>query len=757
MKSILLFWLAGVLSLVITFRAYGQKRELDSLDRLIHKARSDSAKIRLITAKIDIISTYHLDSAIMMGLKTLNDASRLGLYKQELAIRQKLIFNYSYKGNYPAALEQIRFLEKFIRPAVDSVDFASLYSSKGLVYSMQSQFDTAIRFYEKAIRILERFGNREKLSTIYINASIPYQQQSNYPMSLKYMQKALKISEEDNDLAGQAYVYVNMANAYANIGDAERAEKAYLKTIDLAKKTELKNVELYAWNNLSSHYIDLMQWQKGYKCALKAAELGRHMGDQGIQAASFAKASKTMVHLKQFDRAAEYAQKAMALADSSGQVYNISQAYSSMGFVYLARNQFPEAIPYYEKSLASLEDADLYSPYYARLYDELSQCYEKTGNFANALNAYRQFAMITDSIRNRENIQKTTEQTMNFEFEKKEQSLKAQQDAKDAVTRARQTALIVGLALSFLLIAGASFGYYQKQKAEKLLLKQKIQLESTLDELTSTQALLIQTEKMASLGELTTGIAHEIQNPLNFINNFSEVSQEMISEIEEETAKDPAERDDALIREILADIRKSLEKVQHHGKRADSIIKGMLAHSRTGSGIKESTDINALVDEYLRLAYHGMRSKDNSFNATLQSALDENIGNLNIISQDIGRVLLNLINNALYAIGEKNKLFGENPSVLGNNIEQKKYEPTLSVSTKKLPDKVEITVKDNGTGIPAHVIDKIFQPFFTTKPTGQGTGLGLSLSYDIIKAHGGELKVETTEGEGTEFTVVLPG
>ena len=289
------------------------------------------------------------------------------------------------------------------------------------------------------------------------------------------------------------------------------------------------------------------------------------------------------------------------------------------------------------------------------------------------------------------------------------------------------------------------------------MLKQKIQLESTLDELTSTQALLIQTEKMASLGELTTGIAHEIQNPLNFINNFSEVSQEMISEIEEETAKDPAERDDALIREILADIRKSLEKVQHHGKRADSIIKGMLAHSRTGSGIKESTDINALVDEYLRLAYHGMRSKDNSFNATLQSALDENIGNLNIISQDIGRVLLNLINNALYAIGEKNKLFGENPSVLGNNIEQKKYEPTLSVSTKKLPDKVEITVKDNGTGIPAHVIDKIFQPFFTTKPTGQGTGLGLSLSYDIIKAHGGELKVETTEGEGTEFTVVLPG
>ena len=245
---------------------------------------------------------------------------------------------------------------------------------------------------------------------------------------------------------------------------------------------------------------------------------------------------------------------------------------------------------------------------------------------------------------------------------------------------------------------------------------------------------------MASLGELTAGIAHEIQNPLNFINNFSEVSNELIDEMNDEIDKGDLEEAKA----IAGDIKQNLQKINHHGKRADGIVKGMLQHSRSSSGIKEPTDINKLADEYLRLAYHGLRAKDKSFNASMKTDYDESIGNINIIPQDMGRVILNLITNAFYVVDERKKQIGED------------YEPTVYVSTKKVDETVEVSVKDNGNGIPQKILDKIFQPFFTTKPTGQGTGLGLSLSYDIVKAHGGELKVESKEGAGSEFIIQLP-
>jgi len=266
-------------------------------------------------------------------------------------------------------------------------------------------------------------------------------------------------------------------------------------------------------------------------------------------------------------------------------------------------------------------------------------------------------------------------------------------------------------------------------------------LQKSLEELKAAQAQLIQSEKMASLGELTAGIAHEIQNPLNFVNNFSEVSNELIDEMTEQLEKGNAEEAKA----IASEVKMSLEKINLHGKRADGIVKSMLQHSRTSNNKKEPTDVNALADEYLRLAYHGMRAKDMSFNSAMKTDYDESIGLIKIISQDIGRVILNLITNAFYAVTEKKKLRLDG------------YEPTVTVSTKKIGNKVEVKVKDNGTGIPQKALDKIFQPFFTTKPTGQGTGLGLSLSYDIVtKGHGGELKVETKEGECTEFSIILP-
>ena len=284
------------------------------------------------------------------------------------------------------------------------------------------------------------------------------------------------------------------------------------------------------------------------------------------------------------------------------------------------------------------------------------------------------------------------------------------------------------------------------------------ELNKTLEHLKHTQNHLIQKEKMASLGELTAGIAHEIQNPLNFVNNFSEVSNELIDEMSDELTNGDIEEAKA----ISADIKSNLEKINHHGKRAADIVKGMLEHSRNSSGEKVPTNINALADEYLKLAYQSQKAKDQSFNTTLETHFDPNLPKIEIIPQDIGRVLLNLINNAFYAVKERSKRLERADSTLGVGGKDGKkvesdYIPTVSITTQLTANsQILITIKDNGIGIPDHIKDKIFQPFFTTKPTGQGIGLGLSLSYDIVEAHGGELKVETKEGKGSEFMIVLP-
>jgi len=276
-------------------------------------------------------------------------------------------------------------------------------------------------------------------------------------------------------------------------------------------------------------------------------------------------------------------------------------------------------------------------------------------------------------------------------------------------------------------------------------------LNKSFEDLKAAQSQLVQSEKMASLGELTAGIAHEIQNPLNFVNNFSEVSKELLEEMLEELQNGDTEEVNAIANDVI----QNLEKILHHGQRADGIVKGMLQHSRKNSGEKEATDINVLVDEYLRLAYHGLRAKDKSFNATLETDFDNSIEKQELIPQDIGRVMLNLITNAFYACNQKKNLLSDEEAIL--------FKPTLSVSTKKTKKHIEIAISDNGIGIPKQVQEKIFQPFFTTKPTGEGTGLGLSLAYDIIKAHGGVIKVTSTKNDslitqhsGTEFIIQIP-
>jgi signal transduction histidine kinase len=420
--------------------------------------------------------------------------------------------------------------------------------------------------------------------------------------------------------------------------------------------------------------------------------------------------------------------KAIPLAIQNNFYQDTLQIFSGMSTLFKKTGQFDSSI-YYAKIVSRSSNPELEIKNLVEAVTNLGQAYKLQGDKDSAIKYIELSQTLEDSLFSKEKDR----QLQNIAFDetlKQQEIISVQARYKNKM----QLYALSGGVLGLLLIAGILWRSNQHKQ------KDKIKIEKAYADLKATQSQLIQSEKMASLGELTAGIAHEIQNPLNFVNNFSEVNTELIEEMKEQLAI--GNRQEAII--IADDIKENEQKINHHGKRADAIVKGMLQHSRASTGKKEATDINALADECLRLSYHGLRAKDKSFNADFKTDFDETIGKINIVPQDIGRVLLNLYNNAFYATNEKKK------------AADAMYQPAVSVQTKKINDKIEIKVEDNGNGIHSNILDKIFQPFFTTKPTGQGTGLGLSLSYDIIKAQGGEIKVESKEGEGTTFIFQLP-
>jgi len=454
--------------------------------------------------------------------------------------------------------------------------------------------------------------------------------------------------------------------------------------------------------------------------------------------------------LHQDEKAVKKFVRGFELKRQIGHEIGLAGTANELGQIYLKKKDFNSAIYYASYGLATAEKihAVLEKRNAAGI---LSDIYSQTGDYKQAYYYSGLYKVLNDSLASEQDRKKLALDLIENELNnQKQQSLLLSKDNQLKQQQLHSEKLLknffIAGALAFLLIAAIMFrNYKQKQKANNLLETQKKEIQATLSELRSTQALLIQSEKMASLGELTAGIAHEIQNPLNFVNNFSDVNAELIDEVKKAMARGNVNE----ARDILNDVKENEQKINHHGRRADAIVKGMLQHSRTSSGQKELTDINKLADEYLRLAYQGMRAKDKTFAAEIKTDFDSSVVKINIVPQDIGRVILNLSNNAFYAINEKaeRQSASDKPQVIVQ---------TKRVSSKTDSDMVEIWVKDNGNGIPPNIVDKIFQPFFTTKPTGQGTGLGLSLAYDITKAHGGEIKVETTEGEGSKFIVIIP-
>ncbi len=566
--------------LLLAISGLAQNKKIDSLNNLIAKATSDTARINLLVKKISLLRNENLDTSLLLNNKVLAEARRIKYYKGEVTLRNNLVTSYSFKGDYKSAEENLEYLKLFIKAGKDSADFASLYANYGMMYGMQGKYDTSIQYYEKAIPINERNKEAKALATNYSNIAIGFQQLSNFSQAMYYQQKALKMAEDLKNETTQAYTLVNMGITYTFMRDSARSEQAYRRSISLAEKNHLRDVELYAYTNLASLYINQKRWSSGYEFAIKAADLAAKTGDQGTQAASLAKAAICRANTDQFPEALRLAKQAILIGDSSSQPLNIYQGYSAMGNVLLLQKRFPEAIVNFEKAFAALKETDAYESDIGNSYKDLSASYEATGNFEKALASYKKYALIEDSVRSKVNIQKATELNMNYEFEKKKAITDAIQDEKNAEARSRQFLLLGGLLLTIILASGTWVAYRNKQRANASLEKQKTEIQATLSQLKITQGQLIQSEKMASLGQLTAGIAHEIQNPLNFVKNFSEVSTELVDEIDSDLKAGNV----ANVAALADNLRSNLEKITHHSLRADSIVKGMLQHSRTSTG-----------------------------------------------------------------------------------------------------------------------------------------------------------------------------
>ncbi len=633
----------------------------------------------------------------------------------------------------------------------DSVRYILNYQLN--IYYEELNADSALYYGEQALAVAKR--NRQKLAEAEALTALSYQLMAGgkYRESLDDLLQAFKIAQNqeneknswlvpdpnlsihNNRLLTLARIHNNLGNLMNYTENREQEIFHFKEAIRLSEAIENKDWILITTGNLALTYYLLNKLDT----ALYYAKWAESVWEAGLKKNGFGWPLTTLgdIYLKKqnLPLAMQYYHEAISVSKNYHNLGSLTFVYFSLTKHFIAEKSKDSSLYYSIKTSESLRALGFGSfngvMNMGTAYENLYLSYQ-LGNQSDSAGKYLALALVTKDSLYKQRIKSLTEfQNQTFAEQLKTENLEKERMAYQ--NKVRTYAMVGGLFVLLLIGLLLYRNNIQKQKANKVL-------ETTLSNLKSTQSQLIQSEKMASLGELTAGIAHEIQNPLNFVNNFSEVNKEMVDEAAEEINKGNYEE----VKFILNDIKENSEKINHHGKRADAIVKGMLQHSQASTGKKEPTNINALADEYLRLAYHGLRAKDKEFNATMKTDFDERIGNINIIPQNIGRVLLNLYNNAFYAVCEKKKQQTEN------------YEPTVSISTKKITDMVIIKVADNGFGIPQKIVDKIFQPFFTTKPTGQGTGLGLSLSYDIVKAHGGELKVETKEGEGSEFIIQLP-
>jgi two-component system, NtrC family, sensor kinase len=680
-----------LLLLLIPALALAQRSHLDSLKKALHAAPTDSVRYLCLND----LDNYYVE---------VNRDSALYYLNTKLLIAQK-------NGR--------------------TLDEANALDSKGYILMHLGKYPESLECLQQALILAENPKNENSWARIK-----------------DYTQHRMRISV-------LASIHHDMGHLMGNTNNIDQQIVQYGETRKLATEAGVQELLGLVNMNLGHVYLDLNR--------LDTALLMEQNAEKNFKQTAYKKylgyvyLALGSIYLQKGDKylKLKYDHNALNSAIEQKNFQIESLVYKDLAGYYLSQKQPDSSLFYARKALGTLNTMG--STELDQAYENLYNSYKLAGKPDSAYK-YQGLALTA-----KDSSFKATEKSL-ADFQKL--SFKAQVHAQDLEkekaaiqTRIRMYVLLGAIAV-FMLIAGIFYrNNRQKQKVNNLLFhqneeivqqkeeieSQRDNLEQTLTDLKATQTQLIQSEKMASLGELTAGIAHEIQNPLNFVNNFSEVNKEMLEELKAESKKQKAERDEVLEIELINNLIENEQKISHHGKRADSIVKGMLEHSRNASGQKEPTDINQLADEYLRLSYHGLRAKDKNFNAELVTHFDPKLPKVNATAQDIGRVLLNLFNNAFYAVNQKKR---------GLNGD---YKPEVSVTTSVENGRVIIKVKDNGIGIPDVMKEKIMQPFFTTKPTGEGTGLGLSLSYDmVVKGHGGKIDINTKEGEFTEFTVTLP-
>jgi signal transduction histidine kinase len=567
---------------------------------------------------------------------------------------------------------------------------------EGLAFNTMGNYPSALTCLISSLKIAEKISDRREIARNTSNIAAIYGLSGDYRQSIIYIKKSWTAIEALHDEKMMANYSLNLGDSYEKLNTLDSAMLYTLRSYQYAVKINDPDMIGTVFNNLGNIYSKMKKTDSALYFYRKAKPLWIKAEDDDGMCETTLGMAKVFRQLGQLDSGLYYARQSIAAGWHGRFTARVLNASQFLTAYFKQQGKLDSAFRYLEVSVTAKDS----------LFSQ-----EKSKEFQNLT---------------------FTERQRQLDIQEKEMAYRA----------SIRFYLLVAVTV-FLLIMALVFwrNNRRNEKAKHLLQTQKEQIQTTLGELKTTQNQLVQSAKMASLGELTAGIAHEIQNPLNFVNNFSEVSAELIDEMDEEMQKGDVTEAKA----ISADIKQNLEKIRHHGKRADFIVKGMLEHSRTSTGERQVTNINVLADEFLKLSYHGLRAKDKSFNAELVTHFDPNLPKVTVVQQDIGRVLINLFSNAFYAVNQKAKTAGAD------------YKPTVEVSTAKENGLILITVKDNGTGIPANIREKIMQPFFTTKPAGEGTGLGLSLSYDIIvKGHGGSLIIDSKEGEATEFTIALP-
>ncbi len=702
--------------LLLSAITLAQPRVADSLKKLLQShSQNDTVRINLLNnlAKESRRSNPKLtDSLITVALNLSNQLNYKKGKGNALAIKAVRYYDVS---DYPSATKTFDEAKQLLQSANDISGEIYFYKMRATLLMDEGSYALSLDDFLKGLKLAQESGDVKQVIDIKGTIGYLYNVIGDYEKAIPYQTEALKQAESINYKVGISRAYNAIGKTNKTRGNYPASLEAYTKGLHVDEQLKDTATIYVDYGNIGDVHERMGQYKEAFSFIIPAWNFDRLRPGNTKTAWDEWIIGKAFTHSGNADSGLYYAKHSLQLAHQMG------------WRLYLREITFLIA-----ESAAKLNKWDTAYKYLA-----LSSAYK-------------------DTLTGQDIARKTTMLQAGFELDKKQAEIELQK-AENRKNRAFLLMVLGGLASVIVLAVILFRNNRHKQKANELLKKQKQQIdeqrakaEEALQALRTTQAQLLQSEKMASLGELTAGIAHEIQNPLNFVNNFSEVSTELADEL-----KDAVEKNDNKQAIAIADdIKQNLNKINHHGKRADAIVKGMLQHSRSSSGKKEPTDINVLADEYLRLSYHGLRAKDKTFNATMETHYDDSLEKINIIPQDVGRVILNLFTNAFYSVSEKKTLRQAQDDNLPTG--QAGYKPTVSVTTKKIKDGVQIIVRDNGNGIPRKVLDKIYQPFFTTKPTGEGTGLGLSLSYDIIKAHNGELKVETKEGEFAEFIINLP-